>query len=370
MDKQKKSFGFPELSAGEIVKYLMFAAIVVAAALLCICHASCQLTSQGIQALDAEESPQIKGVSILNATSIEVDFSKAVRVQSASVTKLDAGQRASIDAAAQNPIKANAVMSGDSLTAIYVFEETPILGQRYQLFSEIKDSRGNSLTFALPFDGFNERLPKCALIEVQPSSYKGKTGVNPESPYVTIKALQDGNLFGLDLYCAANKVEYPLPNVEVKAGDEITLHLKPTANEADCVDELGIDLALANTGRSSAKRRDLFFNVGTSSLHAKNDALLLRDRNSNKTVDALAYFTIEDNATKWNLSEAMERAARDKAWEGGASAEGAFLANDPKNKMSSTRPLVRKSVPKSADKAPSSKYDWSVSQNVYSASGK
>ncbi len=62
MDKQKKSFGFPELSAGEIVKYLMFAAIIVAAALLCICHASCQLTSQGIQALDAEESPQIKGV--------------------------------------------------------------------------------------------------------------------------------------------------------------------------------------------------------------------------------------------------------------------------------------------------------------------
>lgn len=363
MKKEKKSFGLPE--------YLMFAGIIVAAALLCICHASCQLTSQGIQALGAEESPQIKGVSILNATSIEVDFSKAVSVQSASVSKLDAGQRASIDSAAQNPINARAAMSSGNRVAVYIFDEKPRLGQRYQLFSEIKDERGNTLTFALPFDGYNERLPQCALIEVQPSSYKGKTGVNPESPYAVIKALQDGNLFGIDLYCAANKAEYPLPNVEVKAGDEITMHLKPTANESDCVDELGSDLSLAKTGRSSAKRRDLFFNIGTSSLHSKNDVLLLRDRNSNKTIDALSYFSLEaNNETKWNLQEAAERAARDNAWEGSASAESAVLANDSKNKMSATRPLVRKTIPQAQSGKASSKHDWEVAQNVYSASAK
>ena len=363
MRKEKKSFGFLEC--------LMFAGIIVAAALLCVCHASCQLTSQGIQALGAEESPQIKGVSILNATSIEVDFSKAVSVQSASVTKLDAGQRASIDVAAENPIKARAAMSPDKRSAVYVFEEKPKLGQRYQLFSEIKDARGNTLTFALPFDGFNERLPRCVLVEVQPSPYKGKTGVNPESPYAIIRALQDGNLFGIDLYCAANKAEYPLPNVEVKSGDEITLHLKPTANEADCVDELGSDLSLAKTGRSSSKRRDLFFNAGTSSLHSKNDVLLLRDRNSNKTIDALSYFSLEANfETKWNLTEALERAVKDKAWEGNASAENSVLANDQNNKMSSTRPLVRKTSARADNGKISSKYDWEVAQSAYSASAK
>lgn len=365
--KEEDFFERNEIGAASVVKYMMFAAIIVAAVLLCICHASCQLTSQGIQAFESEESPQIKNVSILNASSIEVDFTKEISVQSASVSLLDKGQKASLEMAGINPIKANAVMSKDKKSAVYVFEEKARLGERYQLFSEIKDSSGNSLTFALPFDGFNERLPKCILIEVQPSSYKGKKGVNPESPYVVIKALEDGNLFGMDLHCAANKVDYSLPNIEVMAGDEITLHLKFTANESDCVDELGSDLSLAKSGRSSPSRRDLFFNVSTSTLNSKNDALLLRDRNSNKIIDALSYFRIDDNATKWDFSQTIEKAVKDQAWTGPASAESAFLINDPKNKCSSTKPLVRKNFPSANQKKPSSKYDWTVSDNIYSS---
>lgn len=353
----------------ELAKRLALAAIVAAAALLCVCHASCQLTSQGIQALDAEESPQIQNVSIVNASSIAVDFSKPVSVQSASISRLDAGQKASIDAAAESPVKANAVISNEGKSVLYVFESKAMLGERYQLFSEIKDIRGNSLTFALPFDGFNDRLPACVLAEVQNTAYKGKTGVNPESPYVTIRALEDGNLFGLDLYCAANKISYPLPKVEVKAGDEITLHLKATSKEGDCVDELGDNIALAATGRSSPLRRDLFFKQSASSLHSKNDVVLLRDRNSNKIMDALSYYKIEDNATRWNLPDILEQAIADKAWIGSASAESSFLINDPKNKSGATRPLVRKTFPTAVQAAsrekPSSKYDWAVSQAVY-----
>ncbi len=356
----RKKFKKPELDAGEIVKRLMLAGIVVAGALLCICHASCQLTSQGIQALDAEEGPQITGACVLSASSIEVDFSKEVSVQSASVSRLSAGERASIDMAAENPIAARAAMSRDGRVAVYVFEKGTELGERYQLLCEIKDARGNSLTFALPFDGFNERLPKCALVEVQPKKRESsKTTV--ESSYVTIKALEDGNLFGLDLHCAKKDKTFVLPKVEVKAGEEITLHLSKAANEDDCVDELGENVALAKTWRSSNARRDLFFDLGTSiPINESDDAIFLRDRNANKVVDALTYFktgTGKDlGKISWNYSEAMQKAVSDKAWEADASLESAM----PADGYTPSKPLVRTKIPSAQNPRPSSKYDWEV----------
>ena len=360
----RKTFEKPESRAGQIVKHLMLAGIVVAGALLCICHASCQLTSQGIQALGAEESPQITGVSILNASSIEVDFSKPVSVQSASVSRLGSEERASIDLAAQNPIAAKAVMSNDGRVAVYVFEKEAELGERYQLFSEIKDARGNSLTFALPFDGYNERLPYCVLSEVQPKASSSKKE-GDEAPYVIIRALEDGNLFGLDLVCAKKQKTYPLPKVEVKAGEEVILHLRKTKDTEACQSELGSRLSLAKTRRSSSSKRDLFFDQGVP-LDDMNDALYLRDRNSNKAMDALSYFSVKDNATAWNLPEAVQKAVDDGAWLGSPSAESALLVNDPKNKYSPTVPLIRTSFPTAKERRPSSKYDWAVApKSVY-----
>ena len=352
-----------ETSLVEILKYLALAGAVVGAALLCVCHSSCQLTSQGIQALEAEESPQISSASIVNASSIEVTFTKGVNVQKALVSRLGSGQKASLDMTALDPIEARAVMSRDNRTAIYVFDKAAKLGERYQLFSEIKDSRGNSLTFALPFDGFNERIPRCAFTEVQPKAYNGSKKVAPESAYVIIRALQDGNLFGIDLYSAAKGTVFDLPNVEVKAGEEIILHLRSTKNIEDCQSELGNKLDLASTGRASKFKRDLYFDQGVP-VDGSNDVLLLRDKNANKTMDAIAYFSMEkDNSTKWKSLEALKKAIKDRAWQGDESADSCFLLNDDKNKCSSTKPLVRTKIPSAQEKRPSNKFDWSVAGN-------
>ena len=361
---ERKIFTRPGPSAGQIARHVILAAVIAAGAALCVCHASCQLTSQGIQALNAEESPQITGVSILNASSIEVGFTKPVTVQRASVSRLEAGERAALDMTAQNPILARAVMSQGGTVAVYIFEREAELGERYQLFSEIKDARGNSLTFALPFDGFNERLPYCVLAEVQPKGSSSKSE-GDESPYVIIRALEDGNLFGLELFCAKKQRTYALPKVEVKAGEEVTLHLRNTKDIDACKSELGSDLALAKTRRSSNSKRDIFFEQGVP-LDEANDVILLRQRNSNKAVDALSYFTTKDNATDWNLPESAQKAVKDGAWQGPGSVESAFLANDGKNKYTTSQPMVRSVFPSAKDRRPSSKYDWTISaQKVY-----
>ncbi len=355
---KREIFKNPDLGPGEILKYFLLAAAIVAGALFCVCHSSCQLTSQGIQALGAEDSPKIVGVSVLNSKSVKIDFSKEVSGQTGLVSKLQEGQKASLDVIAQNPIQAKANSFGDGKSLLYIFDQSARLGERYQLFSQISDKRGNTLTFAIPFDGFNESVPLCKMIEVQAESRSAKNE-SAESPYVIIQALQDGNLFGIDLYCAQNKAVYQLPAVEVKAGDKIVLHLKHTAFPDACVSELESDLNLAKSGRAKAIWRDIYFDIGPKGISASNDALFLRNRNTGKLMDALTYYTVKNGKTTWNLGTEIQKAIDKGAWSGLASVEGAVQKTSSK-----VKPLVRAKAPK-AD-VPSCKEDWTSSkESVY-----
>ena len=345
----------------EIFKYLLLAAAIVAGTLFSVFHSSCQLTSQGIQALGAEESPCIVSASVINSTTVKVDFTKKVRAQEGLVSQLGEGQEASLDALSENPIKAAASVCGDGKSVIYTFEQSARLGVRYQLFGQIKDSRGNSLTFALPFDGYNDRLPLCAMIEVQPETRTATKSSPAESPYVIIQALQDGNLFGIELYCAQNDVVYKLPAADAKAGEKIVLHLKRTADENACISETGSNLNLAKTARASASWRDLYFDIGPKGMSATNDAIFLRDRNSNKIMDALTYYTVKSGKTSWKLSSEIQRAIDKNAWQGPATIEGAVQKSSSK-----VKPLARTRTPTAEDWKPASKNDWKIAdKSVY-----
>ena len=352
---KREIFKNPDLGPGEILKYFLLAAAIVAGALFCVCHSSCQLTSQGIQALGAEDSPKIVGVSVLNSKSVKIDFSKEVSGQTGLVSKLQEGQKASLDVIAQNPIQAKANSFGDGKSLLYIFDQRARLGERYQLFSQISDKRGNTLTFAIPFDGFNESVPICKMIEVQAESRSAKNE-SAESPYVIIQALQDGNLFGIDLYCAQNKAVYQLPAAEVKAGQKIALHLKPTAFPEVCVSELEENLGLAKSGRSSDSWRDIFFDLDAKGISASNDAIFLRDRNSAKIMDALTYYTVKSGKTSWNLSQEIQKAIDKNVWQGPASIDGAIQKTTSK-----VKPLVRTKAPQ--EQGASSNKDWKVSMD-------
>ena len=354
-------FKNPELGPGEILKYLLLAAAIVAGTLFSVFHSSCQLTSQGIQALGAEESPCILDASVIDSKTIKVDFTKKVTAQIGLVSELGQGQEASLDSIGENSIKAQAMSCGDGKSIIYTFEESALLGVRYQLFSQIKDSRGNSLTFALPFDGYNDRLPLCALVEVQPET-RAATKTSPaESPYVIIQALQDGNLFGIELFCAQNEVVYKLPPAEVKAGEKIALHLKHTADTAACISETGSRLDLAKSGRASPSWRDLYFDIGAKGMSATNDAIFLRNKNTQNIMDALTYYTVKSGKTSWKLSSQIQIAIDKKAWLGPATIEGAVQKGSSK-----VKPLVRTQVPSVQSGKPASKNDWKIAdKSVY-----
>ncbi len=364
MEEKRKIYEGYSFSAGDMLKYFLSALAIVGGVLLCIYHSSCQMTGRGISILDEEEPPEIRGVEVTSDTSIRLEFSKAVTVESASVSSLEDGSEASLEAAANNPVPAYADITDGGNTVIFRFRQATKTGGRYQLFSEIKDARGDTLTFALPFYGYNGSIPACAITEVQPKKAGAlkSRNLHPESPYIVLKTLEDGNLSGLELYCAQNERHYALPAVDVKGGETLVLHLDHTENEEDCVSETGSDLGLAKTGRSSSVTRDLFFATEGTCLGGTNEVIFLLDRNTNKVKDALTYFKASESGkdkgrVTWNFSSLIQRAIDDGAWSGEASAEYAVNLKG----LGVRKPLLRKTIP-AREQRTASKVDWIIAE--------
>lgn len=296
----------------ELVRYALFCVGVVASVMLCISHSGCKITSEGIKVLDAAESPEITSVRTLDGKSLEVRFNKAVKAKRASVSKLDSGERASLDCISHDAMEARPALFDDGKSVVYEFAQETAVGERYQLFGEIADSRGNSLTFALPFDGYNSRVPILIIEEVQGAYTKDKQ----KCEYIVLAALTDGNLGGLELHSAQYPSllsNYQFPPCEVKAGEKIMIHLR-TFEGVDFENETDGNLAKDKGEWSRPHVRDLFFENGKKCIGTSYGVILLRNKSDMKILDALLY-TTEKTKEKFSLlSKSAELATRHGKW--------------------------------------------------------
>lgn len=287
---------------------LLLCVALVGFVLLCVCQTGCQVSSEGMKVLEAEESPEIQNVAVLDENSLEVQFNKEVSVKDAKVSKLDSSEESSLDALDENAVGVNGILSEDAKTVTYEFQESTEVGERYQLFSEIEDSRGNSLTFSIPFEGYNNRVPIMIITELQGASGdKTSSGVKTKRcEYIVLRALTAGNLAGVELYSARYKTlsEYRFPAIEVKAGEHIMIHLR-TYEGQDHTEELGDDLSLdKNNNESWNTIRDLYYENSAPCASKEYDIVILRNKATAKIMDAILY-TVESKKENYSkLSEA------------------------------------------------------------------
>ncbi|MDE7292018.1 MAG: hypothetical protein K2N58_08230 [Treponemataceae bacterium] len=356
---------------------LMLFVALVGFVLLCVCQSGCQITTEGMKVLESEESLEIQNIAVLDENSIEVQFNKEVSVKEAKVSKLDSQEQSSLDALGENAVGANAVLSEDAKTVVYEFQESTDVGERYQLFSEIEDSRGNSLTFAIPFEGYNNRIPILIITELQGATGdKTVKGVKTKRcEYIVLRALTAGNLAGIELYSARYKglSEYRFPAIEVKAGEHIMIHLR-TYEGQDYTEELGDDLSLdKNNDESWSTIRDLYYENSDPCASKEYDIVLLRNRTTAKVMDALLY-TLESKKENYSKLSAAEKLATD---EGKWKSEGE--ESDPiilqKTLTATTQSLQRtnseelfalaKKGELEQDDITTSKNDWQIGLTLY-----
>ena len=187
-----------------------------------------------------------------------------------------------------------AVGEGSGRVLKFVLDQQMEIGQGYELYAKVRDSVGNTLTLAIPFTGYNSRVPELMITEIQTESVSSqnkteKTAGTYRNEYVEILVLKSGNLAGLEL-CSGYDGEtkkYRFPRVEVNAGEVIVVHMRARGN--GCISEEGDDLSLATSSYTSADIRDLWTDIETTTLGNKTDIIILRNRADNRLLDAVMF---------------------------------------------------------------------------------
>ena len=308
-------------------------------------------------------TPSLDEVRAVSPVDVTASFSAPVTVIAASVT-LDAGQAAqagAVDSADSaepgnqaDESEAPARDGGIAVTwqpaatgngVVFSLERSPGPGKRAVLAGTVSDALGDTLSFAVPFTGYNDRVPRLRLSEVRMDYSK------PKVEYVEIVALTAGNLGGVELFNGANEA-VPVrvfPPVEVRAGEIIVWHFR--AVEEGLVSELGALDESAGTN-ASPSARDFWDNQARSPVK-KTNVLWLRERRGGTIMDALA--CAEPGKADWP-TDALKAAALEAvtagAWKpGGTIADAASTAG-----MSPTRTLARNTALDDTDTAS----DWKV----------
>ena len=298
----------------KVVLILAFQAMILTAVtLFCVVPFSCKLTEEGIVFIGGDyNAPVIETVDVIDDRTVCINFSEGVKISSVVVSKMvedisDSMEHSStVDispslAAAcgeYGTVNASTIVSEDGTRVTFAMEEACEIGESYEIYGVVEDKTGNTLSFCVPFIGYNSRLPKVIMTEIL---VKYGTGtVKKETVYrnefVELLALTDGNLAGIEIVSGSDgeNKKYEIPPVEVTAGEVILVHLRTTGE--GCISETD-DLNEATAPHSCQNVLDLWSENTAACLNDKNDVIILRNGPENKIVDAFMY--AEEAATEW-----------------------------------------------------------------------
>lgn len=290
--------------------------ILTSITLFSVSPIACKVTTEGIKILEGDYSPPLlQRFAVLDEASIEMTFSENVSLSGCVVSPVLPGlsdsDEHSTDGSLSSALAAAAGLQGSiSVTSVNVeknivllnLEQSTEIGKKYELYGIVKDEYNNSLTFCIPFTGFNARQAKIVMTEIQSESISSQRAQEKaagiyRNEFIEFLSLTDGNLAGLELCSAYDGEEkkYSFPAVEVKAGEVFVVHLRNRGN--GCISELTENLSEATSSYTSPDIRDLWTDQTATALGNKTDIILVRDSASEKILDALMYCA--ENVEEW-----------------------------------------------------------------------
>ncbi len=232
--------------------------------------------------------PTLLSVTPRSSTLVSVAFSGPVRVLDASAAS-EGGQ----DLGAR-------WAEGETASVEFSLSSALPAGGRGLIEGTVADGAGSTLSFTVPFTGYNERPAVLRINEVRFDYSK------PKVEFVEFLVLRGGNLGGITIenYRNAARPVTELPPCEVSAGDFVVWHLRSV--EEGLVTELGAVDVSAGTD-SNPQARDIWDDQTSAPLKGTN-ALLLRERRGGALQDAL--LAAETAFADWP-SDAVSAAARE-----------------------------------------------------------
>ncbi len=297
----------------EVFILMAQAVFLVAVTLFCVVPFSCKLTEEGIRFVGGDyKAPVIETFEVVDERTLLMNFSEGVKIKSVVLSKAvedisDSMEHSSTESLSPaiaaaggryGTVDVATSVSEDGLSITFSMGTACEIGQAYEIYGVVEDKTGNSLSFCVPFTGYNSHVPKVVMTEIlvkYGTGTKNKQTVY-RSEFVELLALTDGNLAGLELISASDgeKKKYCIPPVEVTAGEIILLHLR-TAGEG-CVSESD-DLDEATAPHSCKGVRDIWSENDGACLNDKSDVIILRNGPEEKIIDAFMY--AEEGSESW-----------------------------------------------------------------------
>lgn len=282
----------------------LIAGITIAA----VMPVSCKITEQGIKVVSGDYVPPVlNNFVVKDESTVSLTFSEKVEItgyvvaiatddlfgseeHSSTIDLSPALERVS---GVFGTVPCNVVYDEEESEIQFVLEQQMEIGQLYQLYAQVRDSVGNTLTLAVPFTGFNSRVPELMITEIQTESVSQnkaeKNSGTYRNEFVELLVLKSGNLAGLEL-CSGYDGEakkYVFPAIEVTAGEIFVVHMRNRGN--GCISEEGDDLTLATASYTSPEIRDLWTDIETTTLGNKTDIIIVRNRSDNRLLDAVMF---------------------------------------------------------------------------------
>ena len=291
---------------------LLIAGITVVAVL----PVSCKITEQGIKVVGGDYVPPVLNSFVVeDEKTVILEFSEKVEVSGYVVAKVVDDKFDSMEHSTTLDLspaleRASGVYGAVTCSVQYedendqsdscgrivkfLLEQQMEIGEGYELYTQVLDSVGNSLTIVVPFTGFNSRVPELMITELQTESVSSqnkaeKAAGTYRNEYVEFLVLKSGNLAGLEL-CSGYDGEtkkYEFPAIEVTAGEVFVVHMRARGN--GCISEEGDDLTLATSSYTSPDIRDLWTGIESTTLGNKTDIIIVRNRANNRLLDAVMF---------------------------------------------------------------------------------
>ena len=307
---------------------LIFPLVVVASVLFVV---SCKITAEGIESLEGDfEVPVLNEFVQVNEKTFELNFSEPVELSEICILK----ERNLI----QNSETISIENNSDCMKTILLEDGSNLeIGQEFCLSGIATDLNGNSLSFSIPFYGFNNNMAGLVLSEIRADMSKTKV------EFVELYVYKAGNVGGMLLYSASDdgKDEYVFPAAEVKKGEYIVVHFRSLEEQtAGCVDEISGNLNLSVADDSCTDARD-FWLAGSEARIGKSDVILLRERLGGKLMDSVVY--AEDSLVSWKneaFVNAVTEAVEFGVWYGGVEVSAAASSTG----ITNTRTLSRQNI--------------------------
>lgn len=286
---------------------------------------SCKITEQGIQIISGDYvSPVLTDFTVTGKDSLKLEFSEKVTVTGYVVAKAEDTTET------YGAVPCTVSVDDSGCVVNVVLEQQMEIGQAYEFYSQVKDSAGNSLTLAVPFSGYNSRVPALMITEVQSegvSQNKAEAEAGTyRSEFVEVLVLKDGNLAGLEL-CSGYDGEtkkYIFPAIEVHTGEIFIVHLRNRGN--GCISELGDELDLAYSSYTKEDVRDLWTDQEGTALGNTTDIIIIKNQADGKLLDAVMYRASKTQSWTKTMIDYSQLVSTSGIYESGA-IENAFVTD-------------------------------------------